>query len=375
MESGNTRKSKKLEAEMISRIKSRYSQKSLLLFSELNGIKYSGKITSKNPNKEKILNDLQSKKAQLLDDLNQILELNRYLRTGDINIKAKELSLIISTEDGRLDILIKIWCKNPNELKKLVDYRGIDPSRSMFSSNQVQLSLDKFMEKQDVLKKLINENLSEGKESIVTLDKISNCGKKIRFEIHYDKKQRVKERKASPEFPGRAGPYRDIFPERKMYVEFNEDDGKFKVSATNKAQNVLKVISKAIFGKDDAISIQKPTSVSFYDNIKTKESKKMMKEKDIKVTEVELLNLPLEGSPSYMKLKGNNLLETFDQLATNKVPVLGKGLSEIKTMTIFIGKNRIQVDYGRGNQRRTGRISEEEGANIDKLLIDLGLLS
>lgn len=359
--------------EKIEKIKGKFSRQSLFVFCEMKGFPFKNKITLRSPTREEVVDIIEKKNRDYIDQLLEILELNRYLKPEHIQTKADELG-VYQKDQKRIISVIKIYCKSPDEMRRLSQYRSIDPSRSMFSSNTVQLTIKDFMDKQEEIRKLVKKQLSKGEDSIVTLDKVSQLGDKVRFEVHYDQKKKVKERKPSPEFPGRAGPFREIYPESKMYVEYDIVEKKLKVSATKRAQEVLEVFSTAILGKKDAIKIEKPKVEKIYENITKEDVRRQLQTENVKVTEIELAKLPMRGSPSYMQMKGNNLLETFDQFKEHKLPIFGKGLSELRTITVYIGKNKVMIDYVRGNQERTKRISDEQSKHIDSILSNMGIL-
>ena len=362
------------DADIKKRIKRRYKQEALLKYCELKNFAYEDEVTTRKPTRDDLISYIRNNNPNNTKELAEILDLIRYLKSEYIKAKAEELRLY-DESDSRLMSALKIYCKDPEELRKLSKYRSIDPSRSMFSSNeQKQLNIQNFLDNKDKIGKVIREELSQGTNSIVTLDDVVRLKDKIRFEIHYDERRGIRERKSSPEFPDRAGPIRVTYPERRMYVEFDENEKRLKVSATNRAQNVLSIFSKVMLGKADAITIQKPDIIDFYERVQDSKIKKMLKDNNVKVTEIQLAKVPLRGSPNLFIMKGNNLLETFDQFSEHRLPIIGKGLSETKCITVHVGKNKVEIDYNRGNQKRTGRISEDEAKKIDEILPKMGIL-
>jgi hypothetical protein len=288
--------------------------------------------------------------------------------------KAKELGLF---KEGvaKLVLATRIYCKDPNSLEELHKYQQYQPKRSTFgymADNEVdQTTLDKGLK---LLPGLIEKNLSDAdKKGIGTLEGKTMVGDELRMVVNVDREKFQNERPKDPKFPGRKGSHYD-YPLRRIIVNYNRKTNVLRVSAMNEwADKTAHTISPALFGKEDSFAKQTPDAEKAHVIFTNDSLKKNLQSESIRVTELELRQLPLKGSPSRMLLEGDDLIETINQLEAKEIKLIGANLSQIASLRLELNGKKIELDIVKGNVREIGNLEPAEKITLEKALKKWGI--
>jgi len=182
------------------------------------------------------------------------------------------------------------------------------------------------------------------------------------------------ERELSPQFPNRKGKY-DAYPLKRMVATFDIRRNILQVSAhPEKTPVLMEAFSDALTGSRDNFEIRKPSLEQAIEAFAKPEVHKELEDNLIKIIELVLHRIPLRGNPSYMHLKGENLLETIKQLEDSDIHIIGTHLAELSEMTFECEENkRIKVNFKDNSREKTGDFAEEDEFKINQILSSWGV--
>jgi len=314
-----------------------------------------------------------------IDNPNEVIvkiqELKKRIKLWILEAKAKELGVFINHEHNKqLKLAIHIYSKNPTTLQDLSIYQKSEPkTNTIFYSSQKQLTLDNWQKNENDLKKAIRERLSdEERDSIATLDKIIPVGDKIRGEIGIDYKKRMVERKSSPQFPRRKGSY-DSYPLKKMVFTYDLKSNTIQVSShPEQTPKLIQILSEVMVGNNQNFEIRKPSAEQAMKSFQDEKVQKQLQENNIKIIEIILKKIRMKGNPSYMHIKGENILETINQLKDAEVNIVGKNIADISEITFEFDKKKYTQNYETSKVVKTGDFNPEDEFKVKQILSTWG---
>lgn len=335
-------------------------------------------ITPRTPSKKQVLLGLRNK---VITNPNQILfeiqKLKRRIKLWILRQKAKDLNVYNDyIKDDAFKLAIHIYCKDKTVLEDLSKYQKSEPKRkTIFYNSNTSLTLDDWIKKEAAIRKIVNERLSDrDADSIATLEKIIPLGKNVRCEIAIDYKKHIVERQKSPKFPNRKGPY-DAYPLRRMIATYDVAHKFLQVSAHSKNTPILiQALSEALTGSNDNFEIRKPSAEQAIKSFQDKDAQQQLIENQIRITEMLVKRVPWRGSPSFMHLKGEDLLETINQLDEAELPLIGKNLAILSQVKFEFENNRsLMINFENNQRDKTGDFTEEDEFKIYQILSSWGL--
>ena len=273
-----------------------------------------------------------------------------------------------------LKLAIHIYCKDKKALLDLHTYQKSEPKRkTIYYSSQKQFTLDDWIKNEDKLKIAISEKLSDKEsDSIATLDKIISVGDKIRCNIGIDYKKRVVERKKSPEFPHRKGSY-DSYPLRKMIVTYDVKSNTVQVSShPTKTPQLMQILSEVMTNTKDNFDIRIPTASQAIKSFADKDVQKQLQENNVRISEIILKRIRMKGNPSYMRIQGENLIETINQFKDSEVNIVGKNISDISEITFEFDKKKYKVNYETGKVEKSVDFTPDGEFKLREILSSWG---
>lgn len=314
-----------------------------------------------------------------IDNPNEIItkiqELKKRIKLWILEAKAKELGVFINhTSNKQLKLAIHIYSKNPISLQDLSVYQKSEPkTNTVFYSSHKQFTLDNWLKNESELKKVIQEKLSdEERDSIATLDKILTVGDKIRGEIGIDYKKRIVERKSSPQFPRRKGSY-DSYPLRKMVFTYDLKNNIIQVSShPEKTPKLIQILSEIMAGNAVNFEIRTPSAEQAMKSFQNEKVQKQLEDNNIKIIEITLKKIRMKGNPSFMNIKGENILETINQLKEAEINIIGKNIADISEITFEFDKKKYMLNYETSKVVKTGDFSPEDEFKINQILSTWG---
>lgn len=305
----------------------------------------------------------------------QIQELKKRIKLWILEAKAKELGVFINhARNKQLKLAIHIYSKNPNALQDLSIYQKSEPkTNTVFYSSHKPFTLDNWLQLENQLKKTVQEKLSDvDRDSIATLDKILTVGDKIRGEIGIDYKKRIVERKSSPQFPRRKGSY-DSYPLKKMVFTYDLKNNTVQVSShPEKTPRLMQILSEVMTGNSENFEIRKPSADQAMKSFQSEKIQKQLQENNIKIIEIILKKIRMKGNPSYMHIKGENIIETINQLKEAEINIVGKNIADISEITFEFDKKKYALNYETSKVVKTGDFSPEDEFKINQMLSTWG---
>jgi len=330
----------------------------------------------KRPTKTQILLALSKKGISKPDELLRDIQLlKRRLRLSTLIQKAMELG-VYSKElgDDKFKLAIHIYCKSKNAMEELNRYYQVTPRHvTVHFETDNLISLDEWLKHEEDIKTEVNQRLTQSPNSITTVDKITRLGNVVQLQVGTDSKTHIVERKESEGYPNREGPY-DAFPLRRMTVTFDSQTQILQVSShPSKTTSIVEAISQALTGDTSAFHPRIPSSTQAVEAFNDPKVVEELEKNGVRITEMKLRNIPLNGNPSYLHLQGENLLDTIKQFDEAGVPILGENLSEIESIAFEMeGSGKITVYYGNGKREITGEFSPEDLTTIESLISGWG---
>ena len=351
----------------------RYSRPILLQYAAVHGIKYSH-IDNRHPSRREILADLRRESKDAPKELSRIVDLRKGLRQWTLKEKAIELGV---DEEGLspLALATRIYIKDRQALQELHDYQSAAPrtTTTAFVTKEdiSSATLDKAIER---LPKLISEKLSDkGKDTIAQLDRVASIGDDIRFVVSVDQRRRINERPKSPKYPGRKGSYL-AYPLRYIRASYNRSSRTLRMSAPSAlSEGFVSCFSAAVLKRTDGFFKVQPDRTKIHTIFTSESMRKDLTNRGIRVTELELREVPLEGYPSRLQLQGDDLVKTVTHLEENGIRLLGPNLSEIVKISLSFDHKRIAFEFPSGKYYEVGQINAQDRENINALLGRLGL--
>lgn len=308
--------------------------------------------------------------------ISKIQEMKRRVKTWILEEKARELGVWYDHEKNKaLKLAIYIYSKNKSALEDLSTYQKSEPkTKTIFYSSQKQLTLNDWLQKEKDLRNIIQKNLSdESHDSIATLDKIIHLGDKIRGEIGIDYKKRMVERKSAPQFPRRKGSY-DSYPLRKMVFTYDTKNNSIQVSAhPQKTPRLMNILSGVMTDNENNFELRKPSAEQAIKSFSDERIQKQLQESNIRITEIILKKIRMKGNPSYMQMKGENLLETINQFKESDVNIVGKNIAEISEITFEFDRKKYSLNYENSKVERTGDFTPDDEFKINQILSTWGI--
>lgn len=350
----------------------------LLELAIANGVNYERtSITSRSPTKKQVLLGLHNKGIDNPHEIISIIQdLKKRIKLWILEEKAKELGTFFNHEKNKsLKLAIHIYSKNKSALQDLSTYQKSEPkTKTIFYSSHKQLMLDDWLKNESKLKIAISDNLSDKeRDSIATLDKILFVGDKIRGEIGIDYKKRIVERKSSPQFPRRKGSY-DSYPLRKMIFTYDVKNNVIQVSAhPEKTPELMHILSEVMTSNKDNFELRKPSAEQAIKAFSDKTVQKQLQKNNMRITEIILKKIRMKGNPSYMHIKGENLLETINQLKESEINIIGKNIADISEITFEFDKKKYAINYETSKVVKTGDFNPEDEFKINQMLSTWGI--
>ncbi len=355
-----------------SHLQSLYPREALLEFAKAKGVSFA-EITPKIPSKVQVLNQITAKDKKAVAELEEINELRQRLKLWTLTEKAKELGVY---DDGlkKITLAVRIYCKDSDALRDLQRYQRTEPKQSTLAFvSKKEIPAEKLCD-ESALRTIVEQKLTTGNDAIATLDALARVGDNVRYVVNLDNKKKTVERSPSVKFPGRKGTH-DDFPLKRVVATYNLKSGILQVSALkDKAEQVVRCISEAACGNEDLFEEDKPSmdkaSLIFTDS----DLQAACQESDIKLVELKLLRLPLEGGISMLHLQGDNVFDTIRQFqAASLPPIVGDGASEIALLTFMLNNKKMTLDFTRGNARTVGKFTDEELAKMSDVMKRWGI--
>jgi len=364
-----------LKKDDLKRLKTSFSRAILLDYAGSKGLKYEN-ITNRHPTRDEVLEKLKEKDADSHDKLLKILDLRRGVREQLLVEKAKELGVY---KEGlrRLALATRIYVKNPQVLEDLYKFQRAEPKRSTFGFfSKRSLTEDRLKRAVGNFPQLIEEKLSEpDKDAIATVDSLSRVGGELRFVVTVDREKMTVERPKSPKFPGRKGRHPD-YPMKRIRGTYNESSKVLRVSAIKDvAQKVVECFSEAAFDAPDVFE-KESANLGRAPLIFSKGAlRNELEARNIRVTELELREVPLAGSPSKIAMQGDDLVKTMAQLEEAGIPLLGENLSRVVAISLSFDGKRIEIDLSKGKQGHVGNMTDQEKEELDEFLKRWGIFA
>lgn len=356
-----------------------YGRGVLLELAIAKGISYDRqKVTLRIPSKNEVLSDL--KKAGVKDPhrlLFDIQKLKRRIKRWILQQKAKDLNVYVQEiKDDPFKLAIHIYCKDSNALEEIAKYQKTEQRRKTIQyDSKVRLTLDDWIQKESKIKKIVEKKLSDSEsDSIATLDRMTQLGDTVRCEIGIDYKTRIVERKPSPQFPHREGSY-DAYPLRKMVATYDFEKKTFQVSSHPKKTPILmEAFSEALTGEKDSFEVRKPTVQKAVESLGDPKIQKQLAENNIAITELLLLKVPIDGNPSFMHLKGEDLFQTMNLFEKSDIHLIGNNLSKISMITFDFNREKsVTIHFTDGTWDKAGDFSHDDESKINKILESWGV--
>lgn len=330
----------------------------------------------KRPKKDQILLALSKKGVtNPNDELASIQNLKRRLSLSVLVKKAMELGVYSKDlQDDKLKLAIHIYCKSKPAMEELNRFYQITPRHvTVHYETSTPLTLDDWLTNEEKVKAEVSQRLNESPDSITTVDKITKLGKTIQLHIGTDSKRRIVERKESEGFPNREGSY-DAFPLRRITLTFDSESQVLQISShPSKTQAIVEALSKALTNAPDAFQPRIPSAHQAVEAFSDPKVEQDLEEHGVRITELKLLNIPLSGNPTYMHLRGENLLETAKQFDESGIPILGENRAEIESIAFEMeGSGKVTINYGNGKREVTGEFTPEQLATIESVISGWG---
>jgi hypothetical protein len=351
----------------------RYSRPVLLRYATEHGIKYSH-IDNRHPSRREILEDLGRENKDTSKELSRIVDLRKGLRQWTLKEKAIELGV---DEEGLspLALATRIYCKDRQALEELHDYQSAAPRTSttafVTTEDISSATLDKAIKH---LPRLITEKLSDKRKgTIAQLDRVASIGDDVRFVVSVEQRKRINERPKSPKYPGRKGPHIDYIL-RYIRASYNRSSRMLRMSAPSAlSESFVSCFSTAALKRTDAFSKVQPDRTKIHTIFTSETTRKELAKRGIRVTELELREVPLEGYPSRLLLQGDDLVKTVTHLEENGIRLVGPNLSEVAKISQSFDNKRIAFEFPSGRYSEVGQINAQDRENINVLLRRLGL--
>ncbi len=334
-------------------------------------------ITTGSPSKKQVLEGLRNVGVNdPIEIISTVQELKRRLKLWILVKKVKELGVFFDHEKNKaLKLAIHIYCKDENALKDLSTYQKSEPkTKTVFYTSQKQLTMDDWLAKEEKLRNAIHEKLSdEENDSIATLDKILSLEDKIRCHIGIDYKKHVVERKKSPQYPHRKGSY-DSYPLRRMVVTYDLKNNTMQISShPTKTPKLIQILSEVLSNNPDNFQIRRPSAAEAIKSFENKKIQEQLQENNIRISEVKLKRIRMKGNPSFMHIKGENLLETINQLKESEINIVGKNIADVSEITFEFNKKKYKINYENSKIEKTGDFTPDDESMINEILSSWGV--
>lgn len=353
-----------------------FGRKFLLAYAKVKGVEFA-RITQKTPTKEQLEHALRSRRFNYLEDLRNVMKLRQRLNLGLLTSKAKELGVLTQEiSDDKIALSIAIYCKDRTALEELHLYQQSEPKRSTFAfipSSVIPLTT--WVERAPRFAELITRRLSNPVDGgLATLKHESQVGDKLRFVIEFDRKKHVLERGPESRLPGRKGPH-DDFPLGKMVATYDANAKRLEVSAfAEKSGIVVQCLSEALTGKSDYFQPRLPSATKAITLLTQKDAKEELSSSQIRIIELQLRGIPWKGSPTFLHMQGDDLLQTVEQLDGAGVPLLGDSLSRIALITLKLDNSRrMTIDFENAKTKTVGRFTGQEEGDVQEFLRRWGI--